>query len=84
MSFNPFLDKFVASQMKLIQSTVPQQAEKKDKNGRTKSKHGTADGRSSFPEGDRFAMLCQEKPSKKHVLAYFRDRIAELVAAEEF
>jgi hypothetical protein len=28
--------------------------------------------------------LITEKPAKKEVLAYFRDRIAELVAADEF
>jgi hypothetical protein len=74
----------MASQMKIIESSVPEQAEKKDKKGRTKSKHGTADGRAPFGEADPFVLLCTEKPSKKKALAYFRDRIAQLVAAEEF
>ena len=51
-----------------------------------KPKHGTADGKAPFggdDSGSRFATLCTEKPSKKTVLEYFRDRIVELAAEAE-
>lgn len=82
MSMNPFLDRFMKAQ--IIESTVPQQAEpaKRDSKGRKKSKHGTADGRAPFGEEDAFARLCSEKPHRREVLAYFRQRVAELVAAD--
>lgn len=70
----------------VIQTTVPQQEEpvKRDSKGRKKSKHGTADGRAAFAssEEDAFTRLCSEKPHRREVLAYFRQRVAELVAAD--
>lgn len=57
------------------------------KKGKKKSKHGTADGKHPFGGDDmegRMAMLISEKPAKKEVLAYFKDRIAELVAQDEW
>lgn len=80
---NPFLAKFMASQMQLIDTTVPEE-QKRDSKGRKKSKYGTKDGKHPFGEGDAFQRICHEKPPKKDVLNYFRQRIAELVAAEEF
>jgi hypothetical protein len=82
MSFNPFLDRFMKQQV--IQSTVPQQEEpaKRDHKGRKKSKHGTASGAAPFGEEDAFTRLCTEKPHRREVLAYFRQRVAELVAAD--
>jgi len=88
---NKFLSDFVRRQATLIQSAVPEAmggagtGPKKGK--KTKSKHGTADGKHPFGGDDmetRMATLISEKPAKKEVLAYFRDRIAELVAADEF
>lgn len=83
---NPFLADFLRRQATIIQSTAPQQetAPARDKKGRKKSKYGTADGQHPFGEEDAFARLISEKPSKKKALEYFRNRIAELVAAEEF
>ncbi len=81
---NPFLDNFLRSQARIIDTTVPQEPQKKDSKGRKKSKYGTPDGKHPFGEGDAFQRLCHEKPPKKEVLNYFRQRIAELVAAEEF
>jgi hypothetical protein len=82
MSFNPFLDRFMKQQ--LIQTTVPQQEEpaKRDQKGRKKSKYGTAHGGHPFGEEDAFTRLCTEKPHRREVLAYFRQRVAELVAAD--
>lgn len=82
---NPFLADFLRRQATIIQSAAPQQeAPKRDAKGRKKSKYGTADGQHPFGEEDAFARLVTEKPSKKRALEYFRNRIAELVAAEEF
>lgn len=83
MSGNKFLTDFIRGQQRLIESVQPAPVER-DKKGRKKSKHGTADGKPSFGEGDEFHILCTEKPPKKRVLEYFRNRIAELVAAEEY
>lgn len=52
-----------------------------------KSKHGTASGDHPFGGDDletRMATLITEKPAKKEVLAYFKDRIAQLVAEDEY
>ena len=84
MSSNKFLQDFIARQATLIQSTVPEEKPARDKKGRKKSKYGTANGEHPFGEEDAFTRLITEKPSKKRVLEYFRHRIAELVAAEEY
>ena len=84
MSLNPFLDKFLASQV-VIQSgvTEPDPPKKGKKGGRKKSSpYGTADGKHPFGEEDAFERLCNEKPRKKEVLKYFKHRIEELVAAD--
>jgi len=78
---NRFLHDFMKSQTKLITSTVPEATVKKDKKGRTKSKHGTASGKPAF-EGDAFSLLVSEKPHKKEVLEYFRNRVTELIAED--
>jgi hypothetical protein len=81
---NPFLDNFLRSQARIIDTSAAQEPQKRDSKGRKKSKHGTPNGEHPFGEGDAFQRLCHEKPSKKEVLNYFRQRIAELVAQEEF
>ena len=47
-----------------------------------KPKHGTADGKHPFPDGDPFDQLVKEKPGRKEVVEYFRNRIGELVAED--
>jgi hypothetical protein len=47
-----------------------------------KSKHGTASGEAPFGEQDALTRIITEKPGKKHVLNYFKDRIAQLVAED--
>jgi len=84
MSSNKFLQDFLARQATVIQSTVPEEKPARDSKGRKKSKYGTANGKHPFGEEDAFALLIKEKPNKKRVLEYFRNRIAELVAAEEY
>jgi hypothetical protein len=83
MAQNKFLSDFMRTQARLIESVQPEPVER-DMKGRKKSKNGTASGGPAFPEGDAFQVLCSEKPNKKKVLEYFRNRIAQLVAAEEF
>jgi len=75
---NKFLNDFMRSQSKLVheEDTV-----KKDKKGRKKSKHGTADGKPAFGELT-LETLISEKPGKKEVLEYFRDKVAALVAED--
>ena len=78
---NRFLNDFLRRQNTLIMETIPPPKG----SGKKKPKHGTADGKAPFGGDDtesRFATLCSEKPSKKTVLEYFRDRIAELAADE--
>ena len=88
---NRFLHDFMKRQSTLIQSAIPEAAggagtgPKKGK--KSKSKHGTADGKHPFGGDDmetRLATIITEKPVKKEVLAYFKDRIAELVAEDDF
>jgi hypothetical protein len=90
---NKFLRDFMRQQATLIQSAVPEAqggaptASKKGGPKKHKSKHGTADGKHPFggdDMGTRLATIITEKPAKKEVLAYFRDRVAELVAEDEF
>jgi len=52
-----------------------------------KSKYGTASGKAPFGEDDleaKMAKLCQKKQSKKFVMDYFRERIAQLCAEESW
>lgn len=90
---NKFLHDFMRRQTTLIQSAVPEEVggaatgPKKGGKKKSKSKNGTADGKHPFGGDDmasRMATLITEKPAKKEVLAYFRDRVAELVAEDEF
>ena len=60
----------------LIESGVP---EKK----KHKSKHGTASGEPPFGEDDKMTKLCSKKQSKKFVLEYFRERIAQLMKDDD-
>lgn len=75
---NKFLEQFILDQHKLVVSAT----DKKDKKGQIKSKHGTKTGKKELSDTNEFERLCQEKPPKKEVLDYFRDRIAELTAVE--
>ena len=86
---NKFLRDFMKRQATLIESGIPEAqggagsgTEKKKK----KSKYGTADGKAPFGGDDmasRLNQLITETPAKKDVLAYFRDRISELVAMDD-
>ena len=80
MSNNKFLNDFMRLQTKLIHE-AEDQTKKKDKKGRTKSKHGTASGEPAFGEVT-LATLISEKPGKKDILEYFRNRIAKLVSED--
>ena len=69
--------------MQVIQSTVLPEDEKPKRGGRKKkSPYGTADGKHPFGEEDTFERLCHEKPPKKEVLKYFKQRIDELIAQD--
>jgi hypothetical protein len=90
---NKFLRDFMKRQATLIESGIPEvqggagTGPPGKKSRKHKSKYGTADGKAPFGGDDtasRLAKLITEKPAKKEVLAYFRDRIAELVAADDF
>jgi hypothetical protein len=83
---NKFLRDFMARQSKaaIIESPATEAPSKK---GKKKSKHGTADGKHPFGGDDmetRLSQLISEKPAKKEVLAYFKDRISQLVAEDEW
>lgn len=70
---NRFLNDFIKMQSKLVHVA---EDEKKVKN--PKSKHGTADGKPAF--GDiTLATLISEKPPKKEIVEYFRERIEKLI-----
>jgi len=86
---NKFLHDFMRRQASLIQSAIPEEkssappAEAKAAPKKKKSKYGTADGKHPFGGDDmesRLATIIQEKPPKKDVIDYFRDRISELTA----
>jgi hypothetical protein len=78
MSGNRFLDDFMRRQTELIVL----EASKPSKQGKPgKPKHGTADGKDPY-EGNAFDRICSEKPPRKEVLAYFRERISDLVAQD--
>lgn len=79
MSMNPFLNDFMRRQNQIIQSVTPEAA---PVGKARKSKHGTKDGKHPFGEEDALQRIITEKPPKKEVLEYFRQRIAELVAAD--
>jgi hypothetical protein len=77
---NRFLHDFMKRQATLITSGIPEEpTTKKTK----KPKFGTRDGKHPFGGDDmeaRLATIVKERPAKKEVLAYFRDRIAECAA----
>ena len=90
---NKFLRDFMKRQATLIESGIPEASggaggpPTKKKNKKHKSKYGTADGKAPFGGDDmasRFTAIITELPAKKELLAYFRDRIAELVANDDF
>lgn len=66
----------------IIESGVVEPPTKKHK-----SKYGTASGKAPFGEDDlkdKMAKLCQKKQTKKFLMEYYRERIAELVANDDF
>lgn len=75
-SGSKFLNDFIQRQGQLIQTAVPEKTKQK------KPKHGAAGGEPEFNEKEAFAILISEKPSKKEVLEYFRNRIDQLVAED--
>jgi hypothetical protein len=77
---NKFLMDHMKRQATLVHDEQEKKDAKKDKKGRTKSKNGTASGEPAFPMD--LSVLCSEKPPKKDVLEYFKDRIAKLVEEE--
>lgn len=90
---NKFLRDFMARQTQaaIIESPATETPTKAGAGSKKrkvhKSKHGTASGAHPFGGDDletRMATLISEKPAKKEVLAYFKDRIAQLVAEDEY
>ena len=77
---NKFLMDHLKRQASLVHEEQAKVEAKKDAKGRKKSKHGTASGEPAFPMD--LSVLISEKPPKKDVLEYFKDRIASLVAEE--
>ena len=59
-----------------------------EKRGKSKkSKYGTADGKSPFGGDDlesKLAELCKKKQPRKVVLEYYNERIAQLIAEDDF
>ena len=70
---NPALRHFIQLQNQL--AMVP------EKKGRKKKPHGTADGKHPFGDDDTmtFAKICSEKPEKKEVVEYFRDKVDKIM-----
>lgn len=77
---NKFLMDHMKRQASLVHEEQAKQEAKRDSKGRKKSKHGTASGEPAFPVD--LSVIISEKPPKKQVLEYFKDRIAALVAEE--
>ena len=77
---NKFLYEHMKRQATLVHDEQAKVDAKKDAKGRKKSKNGTASGEPAFPMD--LSVLISEKPGKKEVVDYFRDRIAKLVAEE--
>lgn len=73
MNHNPALRQFVQLQNQL--AMIP------PKTTRKKKPHGTADGKHPFGDDDTmtFAKICAEKPDKKEVIEYFRDKVDKMI-----
>jgi hypothetical protein len=80
MSHNRFLEQFIVNQQKM--ALIDNANDKKDKQGRTKSRHGTKTGKKEISNGDAFSLLVEEMPGKAKVIEYFKDRISELTAED--
>lgn len=76
---NKFLRDFMRRQNEIIETGIREAPTKK-----SKSKHGTADGKAPFGEEDKMRQLCEKKQSKKFVLEYYRERISQLCAEDDF
>ena len=73
MQYNPALRNFMQLQEQL--AMIP------SKPGRKKKPHGTADGKHPFGDDDEmtFAKICSEKPEKKVVIDYFKDKVDKMI-----
>ena len=87
---NRFLHDFIRRQATLIPSGIPE-TESVPKESKKKGKakggagYGTRDGKHPFGGDDmaaRMATIIKERPAKREVLQFFRDRIAELVSED--
>jgi hypothetical protein len=78
---NKFLNDFLRMRSQLVHEAEEQAKPKKDSKGRKTSKHGTPTGEAAFGE-ITLATLISEKPHKKDVLEYFRDKISKLVSED--
>ena len=78
---NKFLNDFMRTQSQLVHEATANQSVKKDRKKRIKSKHGTASGEPAFGEVT-LETLISEKPPKKNVLEYFREKTDKLVAED--
>lgn len=79
---NKFLRDFMRRQNEIIETAIPEPKKKKHK-----AKHGTADGKAPFGDDGleaKMAQLCEKKQSKKFLLDYYRERIVQLCAEDEF
>jgi hypothetical protein len=76
---NKFLNDFMRMRSTLVHEAEEQVKAKTDTKGRKTSKHGTATGEPVFGEVT-LATLINEKPHKKDVLDYFREKIAKMVS----
>jgi hypothetical protein len=77
---NKFLYEHMKRQASLVHEEQAKVDAKNDAKGRKKSKNGTASGEPAFAMD--LSVLISEKPGKKEVLEYFRERIAKLVTEE--
>ena len=66
---NRFLDEFIERQGRIV--SVP--------GGKKKPKKGLPEGDGAFSAKEELNKLIQEKPPKKEVLEYFKQRIEQLV-----
>jgi len=71
---NPALRNFIQLQQQL--ASVPPPTSK-----RKKKIHGTADGKHPYGDDDTmtFSKICSEKPDKKEVIEYFRDKVDKII-----
>ena len=71
MSGNRFLDEFIERQGRIVGTAAG--------GGQKKPKKGLPQGDGEFSSKEEFNKLIQEKPAKKDVLDYFKQRIEQLI-----